>query len=225
MKRIVFSMVLVLMFATRTIAQVSADSLMVIGTVINGADSNVLPLCKVHLLLNGKTMASAITDNDGYYMMNHVPVGDYTFLVTQFGDTLMMYKGLTISRSTLVKSVIQPPTGGFSSLPTLPVDGMIQLNTIFVSARRNLLYNMGLLITSPNDPRLWNFSGRMEYPGGANDCGGCCKRSTRLFHPGLDYHPLNSDMKNDIILHGRILDYACDSTTAKYKRWFLGIKF
>lgn len=139
-----------------------ADSLTVTGTVVNGADGNVLPLCKVHLMKDGICHASGISDYEGNYELPPVAAGDYTFLVTQFGDTLMCYKGLHLTRNTLVRSVIQPPRGGLSKLPAISTGGLVPLYPVSVRSKRNLLSGMGLLISNPDDPRLWNFSGQMD---------------------------------------------------------------
>jgi hypothetical protein len=203
--------ILLLSFLPAVHAYAQADSLTVIGTVVNGVDDNVLPLCKVHLIKDGICWASGISDYDGNYSLPPVVAGDYTFLVTQFGDTLMCVRGLRLSRNTMVRSVIQPPTGGFSTLPAISVGGLVQLRPVSVSARKNLLYGLGLLITSPNDHRLWNFSGQIEFAGDASEdfSGGRASAilaSLFLVCPGLEVSWKNSDMKNELLLYGRILD-------------------
>ncbi len=83
----------------------------------------------------------------------------------------------------------------------------INLVEIKILAPRHMLAKMGLLITSPNDPRLWNFSGEMDgndRSAAVADPGSCNEylNSNR----GLKVHPRNSVMKNELILFGRILD-------------------
>lgn len=140
-----------------------ADSLTVEGIVVNEVDGNVLPLCNVQLFHEGHSVASALTDYDGRYVMPALAAGSYTFLVTQFGDTMMCYKGLILTRNTRVRSVVTPPPAGIDELPLPPNHPqMVWLQPVNIRGTRNMLYKMGLLITSPNDLRLWNFSGREE---------------------------------------------------------------
>lgn len=140
-----------------------ADSLTVVGIVVNEVDGNVLPLCNVQLFQEGHSVASALTDYDGRYVMPPLAAGSYTFLVTQFGDTMMCYKGLILTRNTRVRSVVTPPPAGVGELPLPPNHPqMVWLQPVNIRGTRNLLYKMGLLITSPNDLRLWNFCGRAE---------------------------------------------------------------
>lgn len=144
-------------------ARSQSDSLTVEGIIVNEVDGNVLPLCNVQLLQEGHCVASALTDYDGRFVMPTLATGSYTFLVTQFGDTMMYYKSLRLTRDALVRSVVTPPPAGVGELPLPPNHPqMVWLNTVSVYAKRNMLYKMGLLITSPNDLRLWNFCGRAE---------------------------------------------------------------
>lgn len=213
--------ILLLSFLPAVHAYAQADSLTVIGTVVNGVDDNVLPLCKVHLIKDGICWASGISDYDGNYSLPPVVAGDYTFLVTQFGDTLMCVKGLRLSRNTMVRSVIQPPTGGFSTLPTISVGGLVQLRPVSVSARKNLLYGLGLLITSPNDPRLWDFSGRMDS---FEDLDISFWYSQyKLFYKlkAMGYN-ITSPFE---LIYPEVYHPASDSNAVDYNFWFLGLKF
>ena len=144
-------------------ARSQSDSLTVEGIIVNEVDGNVLPLCNVQLFQEGHSAASALTDYDGRYVMPPLAAGSYTFLVTQFGDTMMCYKGLILTRNTRVRSVVTPPPAGIDELPLPPNHPqMVWLQPVNIRGTRNLLYKMGLLITSPNDLRLWNFCGRAE---------------------------------------------------------------
>lgn len=150
-------------------ARSQADSLAVEGIVVNEADGKVLPLCNVQLFQEGHSVASALTDDDGRFVMPTLAAGNYNFLVTQFGDTMMCYKGLHLTRDTRVRSVVTPPAAGVGELPLPPNHPqMVWLQPVNIRGTRNLLYKMGLLITSPNDPRLWNLSGRMGSPAPAS---------------------------------------------------------
>lgn len=150
-------------------ARSQADSLTVEGIVVNEADGKVLPLCNVQLFQEGHSVASALTDDDGRFVMPTLAAGSYTFLVTQFGDTMMCYKGLVLIRNTYMRSIVTPPAAGVGELPLPPNHPqMVWLQPVNIRGTRNLLYKMGLLITSPNDPRLWNLSGRMGSPAPAS---------------------------------------------------------
>ena len=213
--------ILLLSFLPAVHAYAQADSLTVIGTVVNGVDDNVLPLCKVHLIKDGICWASGISDYDGNYSLPPVVAGDYTFLVTQFGDTLMCVKGLRLSRNTMVRCVIQPPMGGFSTLPAISVGGLVQLRPVSVSARKNLLYGLGLLITSPNDPRLWDFSGRMDS---FEDLDISFWYSQyKLFYKlkAMGYN-ITSPFE---LIYPEVYHPASDSNAVDYNFWFLGLKF
>ena len=145
------------------------DSLTVVGIVVNEVDRNVLPLCNVQLFQKGHSMASALTGYDGRFVMPTLAAGSYTFLVTQFGDTMMCYKGLILTRNTCVRCVVTPPPAGMGEPPLPPNHPqMVWLQPVNIRGTQNKLYKMGLLITSPNDPRLWNFSGRMGSPAPAS---------------------------------------------------------
>lgn len=150
-------------------ARSQADSLTVEGIVVNELDGNVLPLCNVQLFQEGHSVASALTDYDGRYVMPTLVAGSYTFLVTQFGDTMMCYKGLSLTQDTRVRIIVTPPPASMENLPLPPDDSnLVWLPEVSINGTRNLLYKMGLLITSPNDPRLWNLSGRMGSPAPAS---------------------------------------------------------
>lgn len=214
--------ILLLSFLPAVHAYAQADSLTVIGTVVNGVDDNVLPLCKVHLIKDGICWASGISDYDGNYSLPPVVAGDYTFLVTQFGDTLMCVKGLRLSRNTMVRSVIQPPTGGFSTLPTIAVGGLVPLRPVSVKARRNLLYGMGLMITNPNDNRLWNFSGQMDPFFEDKDISFWYRRYKLFYKLKAMGYNITSPFE---LIYPEVYHPASDSNAVDYNFWFLGLKF
>ena len=188
-----------LLFASYALAQ---DHVKVTGTVINGADGNPLPFCYVHLLQDGRSKVYAVTDYAGNFNIPVAQTGSFDFLVVQFGDTLMHYKGLTLSRDTWVRSVVMPPSEEeLSNVPYYDAGNYRYLKPVLVVGRHNLLYDMGLLITSPNDPFLCKNSASQAASGGC--IGGC---NLLLYHPGFEVSPLGSTMKNELLLYGRILD-------------------
>lgn len=214
--------ILLLSFLPAVHAYAQADSLTVIGTVVNGVDDNVLPLCKVHLIKDGICWASGISDYDGNYSLPPVVAGDYTFLVTQFGDTLMCVKGLRLSRNTMVRSVIQPPTGGFSMLPAISVGGLVQLRPVSIRARRNLLYGMGLMITNPDDERLWNLSGQMDPFFEDKDISFWYRRYKLFYKLKAMGYNITSPFE---LIYPEVYHPASDSNAVDYNFWFLGLKF
>lgn len=192
-----------LLFASYALAQ---DHVKVTGTVINGADGNPLPFCYVHLLQDGRSKVYAVTDYAGNFNIPVTQTGSFDFLVVQFGDTLMHYKGLTLSRDTWVRSVVMPPSEEeLSNVPYYDAGNYRYLKPVLVVGRHNLLYDMGLLITSPNDPRLGIRSASQDLSG---RCLTRCSRGCKflLYQPGFKVSPLGSTMKNELLLYGRILD-------------------
>lgn len=144
-------------------ARSQADSLTVEGVVINTVDGRVLPMCHVQLLQGGRSMGIALTDYDGYFELPPLPAGSYTLLVTQFGDTMMCYKNLRLTRDSWLRSIVAPPAGDADHVPMLVQHpNMVWLQPVNIRGTRNMLYKMGLLITSPDDQRLWNFNGIWE---------------------------------------------------------------
>lgn len=205
---------------TETLAQ---DTLHVVGTVVNGADGNVLPLCRVQLLQGKTSVAEAYSDYAGNYKMKNVPPGSYTFLVTQFGDTLMRYYGLHLERDTWVRSVVMPPADDGNDTPPPLIDGKIRyLKPVLIySHRHSLLAKMGLLITDPDDERLWNLSGQMD-PVGNPDISFWFSRYKLFFKLRKMGYNITSPFE---LIHPEIYHPASDSTAADYNIWFLGIKF
>ena len=197
----------------------SQDTIRIVGTVINGADGNPLPFCFVHLMQDGRSKVYAVTDYAGNYTVPATKAGAYDLLVVQFGDTLMHYKGLTLSRDTWVRSVVLPPSEEkLSDMPYYDAGMFRYLRPVLIVAQKNMLYKMGLLITSPHDPRLWDFNGRFDGDHSASrDLSGSKIHFGLLVHPGFEVHPLGSAMKNDLILYGRIRDVFIPAPTVPWE--------
>ncbi len=199
----------------------AAQSLSVEGFVINSVDGNGLPLCVVQLLADGKSMAKAVSDYSGRYSLPPVPEGTYDILVVQFGDTLCHYKGLSLSRHTLIRHYVQPPMGEMPE-PTIDYSLGIKLLrpvTLRVPAG-NLLAYMGLLINDPNDPRLWNFSGEMD-PVGNPDISFSWKYYKLFFKLRAMGYKITSPFE---LIYPEVYHPASDSNAVDYKIWILGIK-
>lgn len=206
-------------------AQELGGGLEVTSTVINGADGNPLPFCFVHLMRDGRSKAVAVTDYAGNYVLPSVAAGTYTVLVLQFGDTLMhYYKGLNIERDTWVRSVVMPPSdnGNNDAFPQY-VDGKIKyLRPVLIYSRRHSqLAKMGLLITSPDDPRLWNFSGQMD-PFEDLELSFWWNRYKQFYKLKAMGYNITSPFE---LIYPEVYHPASDSTAVDYKIWILGIKF
>lgn len=202
-------------------SQAITQSLSIEGVVINSVDGNGLPLCVVQLFAGGRSMAKAVSDYAGRYSLPPVPAGNYDILVVQFGDTLCHYKGLSLSRNTRIRHYVWPPMGEIPE-PTIDYSLGIKLLrpvTLRVPAG-NLLAYMGLLITDPNDPRLWDFSGRMDS---FEDLDISFWYSQyKLFYKlrKLGYN-ITSPFE---LIYPEIYHPASDSNAVDYKIWVLGIK-
>lgn len=199
----------------------SAQGLTAEGVVINAVDGNGLPLCVVQLKQDGAIKARAVTDYAGRYMLQSVVQGVYDIVVVQFGDTLCRYRGLTLERNTLIRHYVQPPAG-IESEPTIDYAlGVRLLRPATVSVRvKNMLGQMGLLINNPDDPRLWNFSGRMDS---FEDLDISFWYSQyKLFYKlrKLGYN-ITSPFE---LIYPEIYHPASDSNAVDYKIWVLGIK-
>lgn len=199
----------------------SAQGLTAEGVVINAVDGNGLPLCVVQLKQDGAIKARAVTDYAGRYMLQSVVQGVYDIVVVQFGDTLCRYRGLTLERNTLIRHYVQPPAG-VESEPTIDYAlGVRLLRPATVSVRvKNMLGQMGLLINNPDDPRLWNFSGRMDS---FEDLDISFWYSQyKLFYKlrKLGYN-ITSPFE---LIYPEIYHPASDSNAVDYKIWVLGIK-
>jgi len=200
---------------------VGAQSLTAEGVVVNAIDGNGLPLCVVQLKQDGAIKARAVTDYAGRYMLQSVVQGVYDIVVVQFGDTLCRYRGLTLERNTLIRHYVQPPAG-VESEPTIDYAlGVRLLRPATVSVRvKNMLGQMGLLINNPDDPRLWNFSGRMDS---FEDLDISFWYSQyKLFYKlrKLGYN-ITSPFE---LIYPEIYHPASDSNAVDYKIWVLGIK-
>ena len=215
MKRLVtiFSFCLLSVAAT-------AQSLTVEGVVVNAVDGNGLPLCVVQLKQGDAVYARAVTDYAGHYVLPPVVKGIYDIVVVQFGDTLCRYRGLTLERHTLLRHYVQPPAG-VEAEPTIDYAlGVRLLRPATVSVRvENMLAPMGMLITSPDDMRIWNMSGRMDHeePADASFFYSIYKKFYKF-----KAHGYNITSPYELI-YPEVFHPASDSVD--YKIWFLGIKF
>ena len=217
-------MMLVLLALSLPLAKLQAQApMLVMGTVVNGVDGNVLPLCRVQLLDGKTSVAEAYSDYAGNYKIKNVPSGSYTFLVIQFGDTLMCYYGLHLERDTWIRSMVMPPADDGNDAPPPLVDGKIRyLKPVLIySHRHSLLAKMGLLITDPDDERLWNLSGQMD-PVGNPDISFWFSRYKLFYKLRKMGYNITSPFE---LIYPEVYHPASDSTAVDYNIWFLGFKF
>lgn len=209
-----------LLFASYAVAQ---DNVRVTGTVINGADGNPLPFCFVHLMQDGRSKVYAVTDYAGNYTIPATKAGAYDLLVVQFGDTLMYYKGLTLLRNTWVRSVVMPPLGESNDMLPQYVNGKIRnLRPVLIySHRHSVLAKMGFLITDPNDPRLWDFSGQMD-PFGDLELSFWWSKYKQFYKLKAMGYQITSPFE---LVYPEIYHPASDSSAVDYNIWILGFKF
>lgn len=209
-----------LLFALCAAAQ---DRVRVTGTVINGADGNPLPFCFVHLVQDGRSMVYAVTDYAGNYTIPSTKTGSFDLLVVQFGDTLMHYKGLTLSRDTWVRSIVMPPLGECNDMLPQYVSGNVRMlrPVLIYSHRHSLLAKMGFLITDPNDPRLWDFSGQMD-PFGDLELSFWWSKYKQFYKLKAMGYQITSPFE---LIYPEIYHPASDSSAVDYNIWILGFKF
>ena len=183
------------------------DSVLVMGIVVDHLSNEPQPHCLLHFVQGSDTAAIVHCDEEGYFLSAPLPVGNYTLCATLKGHQVYRADLVLNDNAALYISII---TDTFS---------FRNLQAINVKERRRQLGT--LLISSYNDTRMWNLSGQMVFDdrSASRDLSGGRGGSTFLSHPGLEYHPLGSSMKNDLILYGRILDNkrrsAPADTTAK----------
>ena len=201
---------------------VRAQGLSVVGTVVNGVDGNGLPLCVVRLFADGRSVARAVSDYAGNYSIPSVPAGCYDIMVVQFGDTLSLYRNLTIMHDTRIRHVVWPPTG---ELPEPTVDyslGIRLLRPVTLCGRGcNMLDEMGLLINNPNDPRLWDFSGQMD-PFEDLELSFWWSKYKLFYKLKAMGYQITSPFE---LMYPEIHHPASDSTAHRYRIWILGLKF
>ena len=160
---------------TFAVAQSETDSVLVMGEVVDRLSGDPLPLGYVHFLgADGDTVATAVCDTSGYFAVGYMPVGTYALIVS--------VKGLSLYRADLV-------LGDNADLHLSVITDSFYLRTlreVRIVSPKHELAAQGLLITSPDDPRLWDFAycdwcmwGQKPHYGGA-DAG---------FLPGQFYAP------------------------------------
>lgn len=136
-----------LLFSGRVCAQapVKSDSVIVIGSVINRLSGEPEPFCIVHFFRGSDTAATVFCDTEGLFSVDGLPVGSYGLSVTLRGTTLYQADLVLNDNAFLNISVI---TDSFQ---------LRTLREVAIVAPKHMLAESGLLITSPDDDRLWDF--------------------------------------------------------------------
>ncbi len=216
---LVFS--LLLLFAVHVCAQEPVDSVIVMGTVVDHLTDEPQPYCLLHFVQGNDTAATVRCDEEGYFLSSPLAVGAYTLSVTLKGQMVYQSDLILNDNAALHIAVI---TDSFSFRVMPPVD---------VTYMKHLLGTQQ--IVSPSDIRIWNLTMRkgggdhsaavsispdMEPEWDELDDqeeGRVIRSLVPLGVPGkawkyylLDYglvvSPSNSDMKNELLSTGRILD-------------------
>ena len=121
------------------------DSVLVMGTVVNRLSGEAEPYCTVHFLRGADTAATVLCDGEGLFELDGLPAGSYGLSVTLRGMTLYQADLVLDDNALLYISVI---TDSFQ---------LRTLREVEIMAPKHDLAALGLLITSPDDDRLWDF--------------------------------------------------------------------
>lgn len=148
MKRILlFSMAVV---ATVTMAA-QVDSVMVFGSVTNFHMGTPMPACTIHLIQGEDTLFTSMSDAEGFFFIKGVPTGSYNLTVER--EFSLYMANLVLAENAEL---------------SISVDTVrhVDLMPVRVTSPKHQLGNA--LITTPDNPRLWNFSGEMRESFPAN---------------------------------------------------------
>lgn len=150
-----------LLLASSATAQeaVAPDSVIVLGSVVNRLSGVPEPYCTVHFLSGNDTAATTFCDAEGFFAFDPLPAGTYGLSVSLRGMTLYQADLVLNSNAELYISVI---TDSFQ---------LRNLREVAITAPKHQLAEQGQLITTPDDPRLWDFSYR-PFMGGEAHYGG-----------------------------------------------------
>lgn len=157
MKRNSLLLCLLLLLGTGTLrAQepTEPDSVVILGLVVNRISGEHEPFCQVHFLQGSDTVATAVCDQEGYFGVDRLQVGTYGLSVSLRGRTLYQSDLVLGDNAMLYLSVI---TDSFQ---------LRNLREVEIVAPKHLLGEQ--LISSPDDPRLWDFSYRPFFGGEAH---------------------------------------------------------
>ena len=221
MNKISHSLVLLLLLLSPFTLPAQDDTLfvMVQGTVQNQISGLPEPYSVVRLLQADSVYATAPCDSEGWFGLRALPAGSYLLEV--------QVRGLTLYQADLVLQLNAELNIGVITDSLR----LVTLGEVKVIALRHMLG--ALQISSKKDPRLWDFSYRSgDFPRDGNaavcapaalhplygdspfgDGTGCSRcQPSKYFVKyymqsyGLSVSAYNSDMKNELLRDGRILD-------------------
>lgn len=155
--RFILFLMLLLSAGTLCAQEDEPDSIVVLGSVVNRLSGQPEPFCQVHFLQGSDTVATAVCDQEGYFGVDRLPVGTYGLSVSLRGMTLYQSDLVLGDNAMLSLSVI---TDSFQ---------LRNLREVAIVAPKHQLGEQ--LISSPDDPRLWDFSYR-PFMGGEAHYGG-----------------------------------------------------
>lgn len=121
------------------------DSIIVIGTVVDHLSGEPQPYCLLQFIRGADTAATVRCDGEGGFAA-WLPVGGYTLSATIRGQLVYQADLVLNDNAALHIAII---TDSFRFRVLRPVE---------VTALRHLLGGQGLLIDSPDEPRLWDFT-------------------------------------------------------------------
>ena len=135
---------IMLLFCIKAQGQ-APDSVIVLGSVVNRLSGEPEPYCTVHFLRDTDTAATVLCDAEGFFGLDGLPAGTYGLSVSLRGMTLYQADLVLNANAELYISVI---TDSFQ---------FRTLREVAIVAMKHDLAASGLLITSPDDVRLWDF--------------------------------------------------------------------
>lgn len=155
--RLILFLMLLLSAGTLCAQEDEPDSIVVLGSVVNRLSGQPEPFCQVHFLQGSDTVATAFCDDEGYFGVDRLLVGTYGLSVSLRGMTLYQSDLVLGDNAMLSLSVI---TDSFQ---------LRNLHEVEIVAPKHLLGEQ--LISSYDNPRLWDFSYR-PFMGGEAHYGG-----------------------------------------------------
>ena len=148
--RIIIVFFTLLAFLPVCAQQEEGDSVAVYGAILNHRTGEPEPFCTIQFLDEERLVAGTVCDEKGFFVVAPLPVGTYTLKVLLSGLTLYKQELLIEEAANLNISVITDST----TIRLLP-----EVHVADAAPVHQLEYQ-GLLITSPSDPRLWDFNYR-----------------------------------------------------------------
>lgn len=152
---IIIAAILLAFVPVRAQQPVVRDTVAVFGAITNHTTGKPEPYCTIQFLDQDRLAAGTVCDDEGFFEVDALPTGAYTLRVMLSGLTLYKQELLIDETSNLNISVITDST----TIRMLPEIHVAE------AAPTHLLQEQELLITSPRDPRLWDFKYRWWVPG------------------------------------------------------------